>query len=130
MTNLSAKITENKRRARAWINEARESLAIGDRFNAAFCLNGAARARANVRDLLARMTPLQALYDAWNEAETAWMSEIVKAIPRGQACDLRYTDQGKGAPETALRAAYDAFTRAAAAFHDAVADQRKPFSFL
>lgn len=59
------------------------------------------------------------LFAAWAEADDAWMAAIKAAYPRKNAGDVRYTALAKGEPGTELRAAYDAFHAAAAAWRKA-----------
>lgn len=116
MTTTAAHIAEMKRRARAWISEARESRGFGDRFNVAFCLQAAAECRAKIAAILARRAAAIAIHDEFAASDLAWDAEIRAAFPRGRSGDIRYTDQGKGAPGSLLRFAYDRRCAAASAY--------------
>jgi hypothetical protein len=59
------------------------------------------------------------LFTAWTEADDAWMKALKAAFPRKNAGDVRYTSLAKGEPGTELRAAYDAFHAAGAAWRKA-----------
>lgn len=59
------------------------------------------------------------LYHAWGAADDAWGRAIKQAYPKQWPGDVRYTERGKGAPGSALRAAYDAHQVAQKAFYNA-----------
>lgn len=64
--------------------------------------------------------------EAFQIAETAWAAAYEAVCPRGTwPGDFRYSDAAKGAPGSALRAAYDERCRASAAWHDAIAMRAK-----
>lgn len=51
-------------------------------------------------------------YTAAVDADAAWMRAISAAFPTKRAGNVRYTEEGRGAPGTALREAYDAYVAA------------------
>lgn len=68
---------------------------------------------------------LPVIHGEWIAAENEWMALIRAAFPRKRAGDVRYTDEGKGEPGTALRAAYDAFVRLGSEYHETWSASRK-----
>lgn len=62
---------------------------------------------------------IRELYDAWVAADHAWSDAIKATFPKRWPGDVRYMPEGRGAPGSPLRAAYDACSVSANAFRDA-----------
>lgn len=63
--------------------------------------------------------PIRYYYDALVEADRDWTVAIEKAFPKEHPGDVRYTERGKGAPGSELRAVHDEYVAAGAAFRAA-----------